>query len=362
VPILGAATLADVTGGARFTSTAFPVVVTVTDPGSPAAQMKLRASVFGNMSSTLETDTIASKATTTGPVFSAGRQNDPVLTTGSGGFTVVTADWTKAFDGNLNTFVTLPFNSYNTIRLGATHTIPPGGKVEVYMKGETPGPPFKPSAYAWTTASNSSLGQITIPDATKFATPGWHTFTQITAGGEFNAVGMLCSGYDAQHSISIGAVRIDGVLLSDNMTIDSLVLAGSTNFASLKVGSMITGKTSKATAEIFTLNAPAFTIGIANKTGTFQVGEKLQLSVTKTGTTLYTVHDATGLVSSLQSADPGVTPVNTASSYHLTFPATFPTGNPPDLDLPPGTTLKVELEASNAAGKATATTNIITPA
>ena len=361
-PILGTATLADVTGGARFTNTAFPVVVTVTDAGSPTATMKLRASVFGNMSSTLETDTIASKATTTGPVYSSGTQNDPALDFGSYGPTIATADWTKAFDGNLTTFVMMPSFSMGSIKLATPFALPPGGKVEYYVKGVSPTAVFLPSAfYGWSTTSSSSRSYTNITDATTYATPAWHALKPIAGTGDFNGIGMINGGRDATFQIGIAAVRIDGVLLTDNMVIDSLVLAGNTNFASLTVGTMIRGKTSNATAEIFSLNAATFTVGIANKTGTFQVGEKLQLSVIRTGVTLYTVHNAAGLVSSLQSADPGFTAVTTASPYHVTFPATFPTGNPPDLDLPPGTTLKVELEASNPAGRSAATTNVITP-
>jgi hypothetical protein len=229
--------------------------------------------------------------------------------------------------------------------------------VEAYVKGVGSG--FYPYVHTWTTDSSAASNNIMISDGTSFASPKWLD-TGLTAGKQWSGVGLKGGG--SGESVSVAAFRVDGVIMRDNMTIDSLILTGATNLAGLKPGLRITGKTSNATADLFTINAATFTLGLVNKTGTFQVGEKLSVATVKTGTTLYTVHDATGLVSSLQSTDPGLTAVNTASPYHLTFPATFPTGNAPDVDLPAGTTLKVELEAGNAAGKATATTNTITPA
>jgi hypothetical protein len=171
---------------------------------------------------------------------------------------------------------------------------------------------------------------------------------------------MKTQGADSGYEGTIYAVRMNGIMLTDNKVIDTLTLSGSTNLTDLKVGAKITGKTSNATSTVVSINGN--TIGLGTVTGTFQVGEQLLFIATKTSSTLFTTHDATGLVSNLQSADPGFSLVAGANPYHLTFPATFPTGNTPDVDLPAGTTLKVEVEASNAAGKATATTNTITPA
>ena len=42
-PDVGAVTLADVAGGARFTSTAFPVSATMTEDGIPTSTKKLKA-------------------------------------------------------------------------------------------------------------------------------------------------------------------------------------------------------------------------------------------------------------------------------------------------------------------------------
>ena len=76
--------------------------------------------------------------------------------------------------------------------------------------------------------------------------------------------------------------------------------------------------------------------------------------------------DAAGAVSDLQSADPGFTawtPAGTGPyTGTVTFPATLPTGKAPDADLPAGTTITVEVEASNTAGTDSAKSNTVTPA
>ena len=75
--------------------------------------------------------------------------------------------------------------------------------------------------------------------------------------------------------------------------------------------------------------------------------------------------DAAGAVSDLQTADPGFTawtPAGTGPyTGTVTFPATLPTGNAPDTDLPAGTTVTVEVEASNASGTDSAKSNTVTP-
>lgn len=96
-----------------------------------------------------------------------------------------------------------------------------------------------------------------------------------------------------------------------------------------------------------------------NQAGTgFQVAGTNLVAVSK----LYLDFDAAGNVSDLQSADPGYVTMTGNSPYTLTFPATLPSGNAPDTDLPAGTTLTTEVEATNPSGSDAGTSNTITPA
>jgi hypothetical protein len=117
------------------------------------------------------------------------------------------------------------------------------------------------------------------------------------------------------------------------------------------------------TAKTMTLATSTGTWGPANA-GHYVIGP------TKTGPAanvkLYCKLDAAGAVSDLQSADPGFTawtPAGTGPyTGTVTFPATLPSGAAPDTDLPAGTTITVEVQATNTSGSDSAKSNTITPA
>jgi hypothetical protein len=155
--------------------------------------------------------------------------------------------------------------------------------------------------------------------------------------------------------------RIDGTVITDNAAKPAFTLSGNANLSHLTGGTTVKGSTSNATAIVFSVIGSVITVDRVS--GTFQTGEALKFTKVMTGTTLYAVHDSAGAVSTLQAADPGFNVITgvTPYSHLLTFPATFPTGNAPDTDLPAGTTLKAEVEASNVAGSSAVTTNTITP-
>ena len=76
---------------------------------------------------------------------------------------------------------------------------------------------------------------------------------------------------------------------------------------------------------------------------------------------LYAVVDSSGQVSDMQQSEPNFVQYGTGYDFNISFPATFPTGNTPDADLPAGTTLTVIGKAVNDSGNDTATSNTITP-
>ena len=77
----------------------------------------------------------------------------------------------------------------------------------------------------------------------------------------------------------------------------------------------------------------------------------------------YLVIDSTGAVSGTVGSDPGYVSIGPNTNATLTFPATFDTGNPPDDELPAGTTFKVSAQATNSVGSSEfGPSNVITPA
>ena len=101
---------------------------------------------------------------------------------------------------------------------------------------------------------------------------------------------------------------------------------------------------------------------VASPSTAWAIGQQIQGEPkTQPGTRLYLAFNAVGAISDMQTADPGYVQTTNQDNPKLTFPATFPSGNAPDEELPPGTTLTVEVEASNVAGTNTRTSNVVTP-
>lgn len=82
-------------------------------------------------------------------------------------------------------------------------------------------------------------------------------------------------------------------------------------------------------------------------------------TATSASSRLYVVTNTAGTVTNLVSADPGFSTV--ASPYTVTFPATLPSGNEPDVDLPAGTYFGSDIRVTNAEGNDTATLTQVTP-
>lgn len=82
---------------------------------------------------------------------------------------------------------------------------------------------------------------------------------------------------------------------------------------------------------------------------------------TSTSVTKYLTIDSVGNVSDLVTSDPGYVSQGLGETHTITFPATLPSGNAPDTELPEGTTLQFQLQTTNGAGTDTAISNSLTP-
>jgi hypothetical protein len=103
-------------------------------------------------------------------------------------------------------------------------------------------------------------------------------------------------------------------------------------------------------------------VQISPPSSAWAIGQKLRATKVSDGARLYLVFNAAGAVTDMQSADPGFVTMTNSVAPELTFPATFPSGNAPDVELPNGTTITTVVEAKNTAGAPTKTSNTVTPA
>jgi len=162
------------------------------------------------------------------------------------------------------------------------------------------------------------------------------------------------------------SVTASGTVASTDSTANTITLSSSTGTWTPNAGKYVVGPVKTAgSGTIASVDVAANTMTLSASTGTwvanaakFAVGEDQPSASVR----LYTVHDAAGAVSDLQSADPGYVTMTGTSPYTLTFPATFPTGNAPDVDLPAGTSLTTEVQAtSTGSTPAVKTSNTIVP-
>ena len=118
------------------------------------------------------------------------------------------------------------------------------------------------------------------------------------------------------------------------------------------------------TAKIREINSSNNSIKLMQESGTIVTGQPFQNTVSHLGTqnaTLYGLINNTNSIYDFTTSDPGFTQLGTSNTLNIAFPGTMPTGNTPDSELPSGTTMTVEVEASNASGSDTVATNTIVP-
>jgi hypothetical protein len=144
----------------------------------------------------------------------------------------------------------------------------------------------------------------------------------------------------------------------------SLNLTDSTNVSNFEVGEPVSevnsnGSTGDGRGMLFSTSGS--NIKVQYSTGTFDTGSSVKTeNKVIEDATLYCTLNSSGVVSNLTSSDPGFV-TQTATPTQVSFPGTFSSGNAPDADLPAGTTLTVQVNATNIEGTDSATSNTITP-
>lgn len=181
---------------------------------------------------------------------------------------------------------------------------------------------------------------------------------------DLDASATIVTGLTATGFTTAGAGTYIYAAFTDEISTAELELTDLTGLADFIVGDAVTevGNGDDATGTVLSVDTTAKTITLSSSSGTWDVGSKVKGPLkTVSNVRLYALLDAAGAITDLQSADPGFVQMNGSSPYTLSFPSSFPTGNTPDQDLPPGTELTVELEARNDAGAIQSTSNTLTP-
>jgi hypothetical protein len=436
-PDVGAVTLADVAGGARFTSVAFPVSATMTDNGVPASTKKLKAWVEGTLKTAAQTSAIAGVAgsvltltdSTQLANFTAGDAITEVTSTGAAGdatgtvgsvdivaktitlaTTAGTWDVGSSVKGPLKTQIITPktsaiknvagnvltltnntglanFQIGDVVQTGVTVTaitpatpsitVSGGSWVGTDGTGDTTGDGRYVPAQDWSVVGSSSgsvynsahrgipavfNGQIVSPNTNAaFSAHGDPLTYHFPGGGmKFTSLSVIRSqnggslilnvGEPDELTITAGAALTEEAFTLASGTLKSFQCVTAVNVGVYLYGFKINGKL-LVDASIPGGRGEEFVTGATRPASNVKLFCKL---------------DAAGVVSDLQSPDPGFTtwtPAGTGPyTGTVTFPATLPTGSPPDTEMPAGTTVTVEVQATNTAGTDSATSTTLTPA
>ena len=464
-PHVGAVTLADVPGGDRFTSVAFPVSVTMTDDGFPPSTKKIKASVVGALKTQAQTSKITQ----------VGRDSFPLVLPGSTAkvlqFNNISPSYaretcfleTKPKAGGDQKKMTFSFwlrlgrrerlatdqgifssgarnGIVGTIRLTAS------GKLQLFYDNDD-GKPVKLTTTRVFNDEEAWYHVVVAYDSTNaIATDRWRMYVngdRITAfdstaypelntvfgGFNWNRAGMYIGqgmqsptfdGYMADiyfidgqaldptsfgekiggtwkpktyaGTYGINGSHLDGKVPSNlgkdaagsndwkniggglvkTVNITKLTFTDTTNLIDVTAGETVTevGNGNDGVGLVYSVDIAAKTVDLSSVSGDWNLDSALKgaLKSPPGGTTVkyYCKLDAAGAVSDLQHADPGFTACTPAGhspfTGTVTFPAKFSTGDAPDVDIPAGTTITVEVEASNLEGSHSATSNTVTPA
>ena len=149
---------------------------------------------------------------------------------------------------------------------------------------------------------------------------------------------------------------------------DIVNLSGSTNLSnsSIKLNDTLIqpGSNPPVSGILTRINGTELTFTNMSGQTTFEDGLALQNTVSYFGgsqATLYAVLSGAGAVTDLVGSDPGFVNLGYAANNTISFPATLPSGNAPDIELPAGTTIQATVEFANSQGTVTADSNTLTP-
>jgi hypothetical protein len=361
----------DAAGAPRFTSQSFTTTVTMTSDGKPASTKALKGWVQGTLKSVAQTSPITAVNTNT---YNPPANWSIYVGPGGAGPSQVVMVQSCAWPGS---GTSRPSNTGGIPRTGGYAILDTGQAVAGVRAG------YRVTLANYCTSLDGVLmGSHTglanswvLLDSTfgKKDLPGWSTPEALTGYGyryflySITAT-KLPSATEHDFAISSSLGALDNGFIGAAIGTTTLTFRDNTALSSLTGGDSISevtaaGGAGDAVGTISVVDATANTVSMVHTTGTWDVGSKVK-GPTKTvaNAKMFLKFNAAGAVSDLASADPGFVVMTGAGPYKLTFPATLPSGNAPDVDLPAGVTITTEVEAKNTSSAVTKTSNTVTPA
>jgi hypothetical protein len=362
-PAIDSVTISNVSGGGRFTSTDFPLTITMDSDGVPASTKKIKVKVLAPI---YEQGRLGDADTNLLEYYAQTSTIQSFSATSGNGVVITCADDTNFDYFEIGDYVrtsnasrTRDYSQDSTS--GFTHYsggIFDGGSSSTSCGADWyPNPGISYSSSVESYGGEGSHGYARFNGSNIYVGNGnWSTLA--TGSGTMTHFGWYdnrgCSGE------SQGPIRIDGVILRRNMWQPSGVITN-VNPAT----NQITVNTNEGVFTDWTTTGSPTLVReryeASNKRTTAEITANQTYKDPARATELYASIDGNLDIDDMVEGDPGWTTITATGSLTISFPATFNTGNAPDSDFPTGSRLLVEIQASNADGTTDIYSNILTP-
>lgn len=322
-PNLNSVTLTEQTPATsnRFTDQKFDAEAVMDFDGLPPSNKTFTAYVEGSIKANFQEPLVSTSSTTT-PRYENYVDNSKPFNSGQGP--------NKIFDGTDQHCATY----YPEDPIAFTLPTPMSGEIRVRI-------------YANTEVTVEHAGGTTLQGYNNNNT-GLRNFY---LDGFFTDITKITVRRNVNSSTIWTAVWIDNVQLISLQTLVDLTFAAGTDMTTLESGDDVRQGAvgSGPSGKVGSVNANSITL--QSSSGTWVVGNNV-IGPLKTfyNAKKYLAFNSSGNISNLLNSPQDPAYISTDPQLTLTFPSTFPSGNTPDFELGDGTTLTVEVTASNASG------------
>lgn len=362
-PAIDSVSISNVSGGGRFTSTDFPLTITMDNDGIPASTKKIKVKVLP-------------------PIYEQGRLGDADTTLLSYYAQTSTITNFSATSGNGVVITCSDSTNFDYFEIGDYVRTSNASRTRDYSGDSTTGFTHGSGGIFDGGSSSTTCGANWYPNpgisystrVESFGGEGGHGYARFNNANIYVGNGnwsTLANGsgtmthfgwYDNRGCAgeSQGPIRIDGVILRRNMWQPSgQVTAVNSSNNTITVNTNEGVFTDWSTTGSPTLVRESYET--STKRTTAELASDKTLNDPARATELYASINGSLDISDMVEADPGWTTITATGSLTISFPATFNTGNAPDSDFPAGSRFLVEIQATNANGTTDIYSNILTP-
>lgn len=348
-PNINAVSIAGTASTNRFTSRTFYIDATVLQTGNPVSTKSVKVWTTGTLNTVTQTGIVTSVTTATpSPNWSS------YLVTGGGYGSY--SNPTYMFDGDEYTQAQSTTKNQNGDFSRFKWTLTGGLSIACKTFLVTGGASNVPNSnYGYTLYYSDGTSQSCTFNET-VTVPVGKKVTGFESGTNFNG-----NGYYSWY-IYVRTVFVDGYMLQNTDSLASINLENNNDLSRIQIGDTLTQKTTLATGIVLEKDTTNKILYFRAVTGSWQNGYVVDGPAQPTESkTLYLTINSSGNVTGFNTVDGGFYSQSTTLPVNVVFPSLMASGQTPDFELRPGTSLNATLKVFNSAGSEELTASPIYP-